>query len=62
MHAYDVHVLLYFIRPSGIMQFQEVCYTVVSYAPYTFSKLYYNEPCTFRVTMIDFFHAGPQSF
>ena len=33
MHTYDAHGLPYFISSSGVMQFREVCYTVVLYAP-----------------------------
>ena len=52
---------MYFISSSGFMQFREVCYTVVSYAPYTHFQIYaITNLATFRVTIFDFFHPGPQ--
>ena len=61
MHAYDAHGLPYFISSSGVMQFQEICYTVVSYASYILLQIYtITNLATFRVTISDFFHPGPQ--
>ena len=61
MHKYDAHGLPYFISSSGVMQFREVCYTVVSYAPYILLQIYtITNLATFRVTIFDFFHPGPQ--
>ena len=61
MHAYDAHGLPYFISSSGVMQFQEICYTVVLYAPYILLQIYtITNLATFRVTISDFFHPGPQ--
>ena len=61
MHAYDAHGLPYFISSSGIMQFREICYTVVLYAPYILLQIYtITNLATFRVTISDFFHPGPQ--
>ena len=61
MHKYDAHGLPYFISSSGVMQFREVCYTVVSYAPYILLQIYtLTNFATFRVTIFDFFHPGPQ--
>ena len=61
MHAYDAHWLPYFISSSGVMQFREVCYTVVSYAPYILLQIYtITNLATFRVTVFDFLHPGPQ--
>ena len=43
------------------MQFLEACYTVVSYAPYILLRIYTKTIlATFRVTIFDFFHPGPQ--
>ena len=43
------------------MQFREICYTVVSYAPYILLQIYATTNlATFRVTISDFFHPGPQ--
>ena len=62
MHAYDAHGPPYFISSSGVMQIQEACYTVVSYAPYILLQIYtITIFATFRVTIFDFFHPGPQS-
>ena len=61
MHAYDAHGLPYFISPSGVMQLREACYTVVSYAPYILLQIYTKTIlATFRVTIFEFFHPGPQ--
>ena len=61
MHAYDAHGLPYFISSSDVMQFREICYTVVSYAPYILLQIYtITNLATFRVTISDFFHPGPQ--
>ena len=61
MHAYDAHGLPYFISSSGVMQFLEACYTVVSYAPYILLQIYtITIFATFRVTIFEFFHHGPQ--
>ena len=61
MHTYDAHGLPYFISSSGVMQFREVCYTVVSCAPYILLQNYtITNLATFRVTIFDFFHPGPQ--
>ena len=61
MHAYDAHGPPYFISSSGIIQFREACYTVVSYAPYILLQIYtITILATFRVTIFDFFHPGPQ--
>ena len=61
MPAYDAHGLPYFISSSGVMQFREVCYTVVSYAPYILLQTYaIKNLATFRVTILDIFHPGPQ--
>ena len=50
-----------FISSSGVMQFREVCYTVVSYAPYIPLQIYtITNLATFQVTIFDFFHLGPQ--
>ena len=62
MHTYNAHGLPYFISSSGVMQFREVCYTVVSYAPYILLQIYtITNFATFRVTIFDFFHPGPQA-
>ena len=62
MHKYDAHGLPYFISSSGVMQFREVCYTVVSYAPYILLQIYtITNLATFGVTIFDFFHPGPQT-
>ena len=53
MHADDAHGLPYFISSSGVLQFREVCYTVVLYVPYVLLA-------TFWVTIFVFFHPGPQ--
>ena len=43
------------------MQFLEACYTVVSYALYILLKIYtITILATFRVTIFEFFHPGPQ--
>ena len=61
MHTYDAHRLPYFISSSGVMQFREVRYTVVSYAPYILLQIYaITNLATFGVTIFDFFHPGPQ--
>ena len=61
MHTYDAHGLPYFIGSSGVMQFREACYTVVSYAPYIVLQIYtITILATFRVTIFEFFHPGPQ--
>ena len=61
MHAYDAHGPPYFISSSGVMQFREACYTVVSYAPYILLQIYtITILATFRVTIFDFFQTGPQ--
>ena len=61
MHTYDAHGLPYFISSSGVMQFREVCYTVVSYVPYILLQIYtITNLATFGVTIFDFFHPGPQ--
>ena len=61
MHTYDAHWLPYFISSSGVVQFREVCYTVVSYAPHILLQIYtIINLATFRVTIFDIFHAGPQ--
>ena len=62
MHKYGAQGLPYFISSSGVMQFREVCYTVVSYAPYILLQIYtITNLATFRVTIFDFyFHPGPQ--
>ena len=61
MHKYDEHGLPYFISSSGVMQFREACYTVVSYVPYILLQVYtITNLATFRVTIFDFFHPGPQ--
>ena len=61
MPAYDAHGLSYFISSSGVMQFREVCYTVVSYAPYILLQTYaIKNLATFRVTIFDVVHPGPQ--
>ena len=52
MHTYDAHGLPYIISSSGVMQFGEACYTVVSYAPYKFIQTYtITILATFRVTI-----------
>ena len=62
MHAYDAHGPPYFISSSGVMQFREACYTVVSYAPYILLQIYtITILASFRVTIFEFFHPGPQS-
>ena len=56
MHAYDAHGLPYFISSSSVMQFREVCYTVVSYAPYILLQIYtITNLATFGVTIFDIF-------
>ena len=46
----------YFISSSGIMQFREACYTVVSYARYILLQNYtITIRATFLVTIFDFF-------
>ena len=61
MHEYDAHGPLYFISSSGVMQFREACYTVVSYAPYILLQIYtITILATFRVTIFEFLHPGPQ--
>ena len=61
MHAYDAHGLPYFISSSGVMQFREICYTVVSYAPYILLQMHtITNLATFWLTIPDFFHPGPQ--
>ena len=51
----------YLISSSGVMQCREVCYTVVSYAPYILLQIYtITNLDTYRVTNFDFFHPGPQ--
>ena len=61
MHTYDAYELPYFISSSGVMQFREACYTVVSYAPYILLQIYtITIFATFRVTILEFFHPGPQ--
>ena len=61
MHTYDAPGLPYFISSSGVMQFREVCYTVFSYAPYMLLQNHtITNLATFRVTIFDFFHLGPQ--
>ena len=56
MHTYDAHGLPYFISSSGVIQFQEVCYTVVSYAPYLLLHKYtITNLATFGVTIFWFF-------
>ena len=61
MHTYDAHWPPYFISSSGVMQFREACYTVVSYAPYILLQIYtITLLATFRVTIFEFFHPGPQ--
>ena len=61
MFAYDGHGLPYFIGSSGDMQFREVCYTVVSYAPYTIFQSYTTiQLATFWVTIFDFCFNGAQ--
>ena len=61
MHTYDAHGLPYFISSSGVMQFLQVCYTVVSYAQYILLQIYsITNLATFRVAIFDFFHLGPQ--
>ena len=61
MHAYDAHGPPYFISSSGVMQFREACYTVVSYAPYILLQIYtITILATFRVTIFEFLHPGPQ--
>ena len=43
------------------MQFREACYTVVSYAPYILLQIYtMTILATFRVTIFEIFHPGPQ--
>ena len=43
------------------MQFRETCYRVVSYAPYILLQIYtITNLATFRVTIFDFFHPGPE--
>ena len=63
MHTYDAHGLHvpYFISSSGVMQFREICYTVVSYAPYILLQIYtLTHLASFRVTIFDFFYTlGP---
>ena len=60
MYTYDAHGLPYFISSSGVMQFREACYTVVSYAPYILLQIYtITILATFRVTIIYFFTLGP---
>ena len=61
MHTYDAHGLLYLISSSGVMQFQEACFTVVLYARYILLQIYtITILATFRVTIFEFFHPGPQ--
>ena len=61
MHTFDAHGLPYFISSSGVMQFREACYTAVSYAPYILLQIYtITILATFRVTIFEFFHPGPQ--
>ena len=55
MHTYDAHGLPYFISSSGVMLFREICYTVVSYAPYILLQNYaITNLATFRVTIFYF--------
>ena len=50
-----------FFSSSGVMQFREACYTVVSYAPYILLQIYtITILATFGVTIFEFFHPGPQ--
>ena len=61
IHIYDAHGLPYFFSCSGVMQFRKACYTAVSYAPYILLQIYtITVFATFRVTIFDFFHPGPQ--
>ena len=61
MHTYDAHGLPYFISSSDVLQFREACYTAVSYAPYILLQIYtITILATFGVTILDFFHPGPQ--
>ena len=56
MHTYDAHGLPYFISSSGVMQFREVCYTVVLYAAYILLQIYIiTNLATFGVTIFDLF-------
>ena len=56
IYTYDAYGLPYFISSSGVMQFREVCYTVVSYAPYILLQIYtLTNLATFQVTIFDFF-------
>ena len=62
MQTYDAHGLPYFISSNGVMQFREVCYTMVSYAPYILLLMYtITNLATFRVTIFDFLTGGPQT-
>ena len=61
MHTYDAHGLPCFISSSGVLQFRIACYTVVSYAPYILLQIdTITILATFRVTIFEFFHPGPQ--
>ena len=61
MHTYIAHGLPYFISSSGVMQFREFFYTVVSYAPYILLQNYtIADLATFLVAIFNFFHPGPQ--
>ena len=63
MHKYDAQGLPYFISSSGVMQFREVCYTVVSYAPYILLQIYtITNLATFWVTIFDFFTPWAQAY
>ena len=57
MHAYDAYGLSYFISSSGVMQFREVCYTVVSYAPYIYLRNKETQQ-TLRVIVSTQYHAS----
>ena len=61
MYTHDAHGLPYFISSSGVKQFREVCYTVVSDARYILFQIFtITNLATFRVTIFDFFNRGPQ--
>ena len=61
MHSHEANGLPYFFSSSGVMQFPEACYTVVSYAPHILLQIYtMTILATFWVTIFDFFHPEPQ--
>ena len=50
-----------FISSSDVMQFRDVCYTLVSYAPYILLEINtITNLVTSRVTLFHFFHPVPK--